>query len=271
MEKNSDKKKKNGFWTDVWKRLKKNKSAMLGLALLFLVISGALSAGIIAPEGYDAQNLKERFTAPCLSHIFGTDQYGRDIFVRILYGSRISLRVGFSAVVLSVTAGTVIGACAAYYGKRTDNILMRFIDIWMAIPSILLAISIMAALGSSIGNLVVAIAIGAIPGHSRIVRSAILTVKNQEFVEAAISNGAGDFRIITRYILPNCMAPIIVQATMSVAKAILSASSLSFIGLGVQQPIPEWGAMLSAGRTYIRDYPWIITFPGLAIMITYME
>jgi len=145
---------------------------------------------------------------------------------------------------------------------------MRFIDIWMSLPSILLAISVMAALGSSINNLVIAIAISSIPGHARIVRSAVLSVKNQEFIEAAISNGASDFRIITRYILPNCLAPIIVQATMSVAKAILSASSLSFIGLGVQQPVPEWGAMLSAGRTYIRDYPWIITFPGLAIMIT---
>lgn len=262
------KRKNNSMWSEAWKRLKRNKTAIFGLALLILVILGAILAGVIAPEGYDAQNLRNRFMAPSSSHIFGTDQYGRDIFARVLYGARISLRVGFSAVILSVTVGTVIGAYAAYYGKHIDNILMRFIDIWMSIPSILLAISVMAALGSSINNLVIAIAISAIPGHARIVRSAVLSVKNQEFIEAAISNGASDFRIISLYVLPNCLAPIIVQATMSVAKAILSASSLSFIGLGVQQPIPEWGAMLSVGRTYIRDYPWIITFPGLAIMAT---
>ncbi|HCJ58439.1 MAG TPA: ABC transporter permease [Clostridiaceae bacterium] len=267
--KNTDaKRKNNSMWSQAWKRLKRNKTAMFGLALLILVVLGAIFAGVVAPEGYDAQNLRNRFIAPSASHIFGTDQYGRDILVRVLYGARISLSVGFSAVVLSVTIGTIIGAYAAYYGKNVDNILMRFIDIWMAIPNILLAISVMAALGASVNNLVIAIAIGAIPGHARIVRSAVLSVINQEFIEAAVSNGASDFRIITRYILPNCLAPIIVQATMSVAKAILSASSLSFIGLGVQQPIPEWGAMLSVGRTYIRDYPWIITFPGLAIMIT---
>ncbi|MEA4962976.1 ABC transporter permease [Lutispora sp.] len=267
--KNTDaKRKNNSMWSQAWKRLKRNKTAMFGLALLILVVLGAIFAGVVAPEGYDAQNLRNRFIAPSASHIFGTDQYGRDILVRVLYGARISLSVGFSAVVLSVTIGTIIGAYAAYYGKNVDNILMRFIDIWMAIPNILLAISVMAALGASVNNLVIAIAIGAIPGHARIVRSAVLSVINQEFIEAAVSNGASDFRIITRYILPNCLAPVIVQATMSVAKAILSASSLSFIGLGVQQPIPEWGAMLSVGRTYIRDYPWIITFPGLAIMIT---
>lgn len=262
------KRKKNTMRSEIWIRLKRNKTAMFGLFLLLLVILGALLAGVVAPEGYDAQNLRDRFIAPNASHIFGTDQYGRDIFARVLYGARISLSIGFSAVILSVTVGTIIGAYAAYYGKHVDNILMRFIDIWMAIPNILLAISVMAALGASINNLVIAIAIGAIPGHARIVRSAVLSVKNQEFIEAAVSNGASDFRIITRYILPNCLAPIIVQATMSVAKAILSASSLSFIGLGVQQPVPEWGAMLSVGRTYIRDYPWIITFPGIAIMTT---
>ncbi len=256
----------NSMWRDVWKRLRRNKAAMFGLALLCIIFAGALLAGVIGPEGYDYQVLRDRNMPPCWAHPFGTDHAGRDILVRILYGARISLLIGFSAVIVSVSVGTVIGASAAYYGEKVDNLLMRFIDVWMAIPSILLSIAIMAAFGSSIQNLVLAIAIGSIPGHARVVRSAVLSVKNQEYIEAAISNGASDFRIITRYILPNCMAPIIVQATMSVAKAILSASSLSFIGLGVTQPIPEWGAMLSVGRNAIRDYPWIITFPGLAIM-----
>ncbi len=261
-------KRKNSMWGDVIKRLSKNKMAMFGLFLLMVVIIGAAMAGVVSPEGYDVQVLRDANQPPSAEHIFGTDSFGRDIFARILYGARISLLVGVSAVIVSVTIGTIIGASAAYYGDRVDNVLMRFIDIWMSIPNILLAISIMAALGGNITNLIIAIAIGAIPGHARIVRGAVLTVKNQEYIEAAISNGASDFRIITRYILPNCMAPIIVQATMSIARAILSASSLSFIGLGVQQPVPEWGAMLSAGREYIRDYWWVITFPGLAIMIT---
>lgn len=268
MQRNNLTSSKSSMWLDVWRRLRRNRAAMFGLALLCLVFLGALLAGVIAPEGYDAQVLQDRNMPPCWAHPFGTDHAGRDILGRILYGARISLLIGFSAVIVSVSVGTVIGATAAYYGKTVDNLLMRFIDVWMAIPSILLSIAIMAAFGSSIQNLVLAIAIGSIPGHARIVRSAVLSVKNQEFIEAAISNGASDFRIITRYILPNCMAPIIVQATMSVAKAILSASSLSFIGLGVTQPVPEWGAMLSVGRNAIRDYPWIITFPGLAIMIT---
>ena len=263
-----NKKKKHGQWGDVWKRLKRNKAAVIGMCILFLIVFCAIFADVLAPEGYDAQVYTQRFVKPCLKFPCGTDQYGRSILSRMIHGSRISLIVGFSAVVVSMSFGTVIGAVAGYYGKTVDNILMRAIDIMMAIPNILLAIAVCAALGSGTRNLVIAIAIGAIPGHARVVRSAVLSVRNQEYVEAAISNGASDARIIARYILPNCMAPIIVQSTMSVAKAILSASSLAFIGLGIQQPVPEWGAMLSAGREYIRDYWWVITFPGLAIMLT---
>ncbi len=260
--------KRRSSWTDMLRRLYRNKTAMFGLFLLCLVFLGAAVAPIIAPEGYDNQVYTQLFVAPCWEHPFGTDHLGRDILARVLYGAQISLLIGFSAVAVSVTFGTLLGAASAYYGGWLDNLLMRFVDVWMSIPNILLAIALMSALGGSVGNLIFAIAIGAIPDYARIVRGAVMTVKNQEYVEAAISNGASDWRIVTRYILPNCMAPIIVQATMSVAKAILSAASLSFIGLGVQQPIPEWGAMLSAGRAYIRDYWWIITFPGLAIMMT---
>ena len=198
----------------------------------------------------------------------GTDHYGRSILSRILYGGRISLLVGICAVALSVTMGTVLGSIAGYYGGVVDNVIMRIVDVMMAIPNILLAIAICAALGNGLQNMIFSIAISSVPGYARVVRSAVLSVRNQEYIEAAVSNGAGDIRIIFKYILPNCLAPIIVQATMRVASAILSASSLAFIGLGVQQPIPEWGAMLSAGRPYFRDYWWVITFPGLAIMMT---
>ena len=260
--------KKNSQWKYTFKRLKKNKAAIIGLILLIILMLGAILADFIAPYGYDDQLLSRRFQAPSIQFPFGTDNLGRDIFSRVLHGSRISLQVGLFSVLLSVAIGTIIGSISGYYGKIVDNLLMRFIDIMMSMPRILLAIAICAALGTGIRNLIIAIAIGSIPEFSRIVRGSVLALKNQEFIEAAISNGASDIRIIIKYILPNCMAVIIVQATMSVAKAILSASSLSFIGLGVQQPIPEWGAMLSVGRSYIRNSWWIITFPGLAIMMT---
>lgn len=253
---------------DAWIRLRRNKRAMVGLFILTVIILGAVFAGVLAPEGYDNQNYAVRTLKPCKEYLFGTDQFGRSILSRILYGGRISLVVGFCAVILSVSAGTLVGSIAGYYGGTIDNLFMRAMDVMMAIPNILLAIAVCAALGNGIQNMVFAIAICAIPGHARVVRSAVLSARNQEYIEAAISNGASDFRIIFRYILPNCLAPIIVQATMSVARAILSASSLAFIGLGVQQPVPEWGAMLSAGRSFFRDYWWIITFPGLAIMLT---
>jgi peptide/nickel transport system permease protein len=171
-------------------------------------------------------------------------------------------------VTISCLLGIILGCVAGYYGDLVDNILMRIVDIMLAIPNILLALSIVAALGTGFFNLMLAIGIGAVPGYARIVRASILSVKEQEFVEAARATGASDLRIIMQHILPNCMAPIIVQATMSIANAVLSAAALSFIGLGINPPTPEWGAMLSAGRSYIRDYWFVVTFPGLAIMIT---
>ncbi len=260
--------KKNSQFREAWKRLKRNKRAMVGLFILLLIIFGAVFAGVLAPEGYDNQDYTVALKAPCWQYLMGTDHYGRSILSRILYGGRISLLVGICAVALSVTMGTILGSVAGYYGGVVDNIIMRIVDVMMAIPNILLAIAICAALGNGLQNMIFAIAISSVPGYARVVRSAVLSVRNQEYIEAAVSNGAGDARIIFKYILPNCLAPIIVQATMRVAGAILSASSLAFIGLGVQQPVPEWGAMLSAGRPYFRDYWWVITFPGLAIMMT---
>jgi len=264
----SRKKKNNSQFREAWKRLRRNKRAMVGLFILITIMLGAVFAGVLAPEGYDNQDYSVVLQAPSLKYLMGTDHYGRSILSRILYGGRISLLVGICAVALSVSIGTVLGSVAGYYGGAVDNVIMRIVDVMMAIPSILLAIAICAALGNGLQNMIFAIAISSVPGYARVVRSAVLSVRNQEYIEAAVSNGAGDMRIIFRYILPNCLAPIIVQATMRVASAILSASSLAFIGLGVQQPVPEWGAMLSAGRPYFRDYWWVITFPGLAIMLT---
>lgn len=248
-----------------WKGIRKNRLAMFGLILIIVLVLIAIFAEQIAPYSVDAQDLTGKFQKPGAGHIFGTDEFGRDIFSRIVFGSRYSLMIGAVAATLSAVAGMLVGSLAGFYGGKADNILMRFIDIMLAIPSTLLGISIVAALGNGIRNVIIAVAIGAVPAYARIVRASILSVKEQEYIEAARSIGASDSRIIMKHILPNCLAPIIVQITMSVAKAILEASALSFIGLGVQPPSAEWGAMLSAGRAYIRKAWWIVTFPGLAI------
>ena len=252
----------------IWRRLKKNKAAMLGLIVIILLIMCSVFAPFIAPYGYDDQLLSRRFIFPCKAFPFGTDNLGRDILSRVIYGSRISLAVGLVSVSISVVFGTILGSVAGYYGNVTDNIIMRAIDIVLSIPSILLAISIAAMLGQGLFNLMIAIGVSEIPRYARVVRAQILSVKDQEFVEAARAVGAGDLHIILFHILPNCLAPMIVQATIGVATAILDAAGLSFIGLGIQPPIPDWGGMLSAGRQYIRDYWYIVTFPGLMIMMT---
>jgi len=267
-DKEPAKKRKSGPWYDVWRRLKKNKMAMFGLCIIILLIFTALFADFIAPYGFDDQNLKDRLTAPGGKYLLGTDNFGRDIFSRIIYGSRISLQVGFIAVGIAALVGGSLGAIAGYYGGKLDNFVMRVMDILLAIPSILLAISIVAALGPGLRNVMIAVGIGSIPSYARIVRASVLSIRDQEFIEAARAVGASDFRIITKHILPNSLAPIIVQATLGVAGAILSAAGLSFIGLGIQPPTPEWGAMLSSGREYLRDNWYVATFPGLAIMIT---
>lgn len=260
--------KKQSQIKEIFKRFKKNRMAVFGLVVIILLILCALFPSVIAPYGYDDQNLSEQFIAPCLAHPFGTDNFGRDILSRVIYGCRISLLIGLISVSISCVLGVVLGCIAGYYGNKVDNLVMRFIDIMLAIPQMLLAMSIVAALGIGTENLILAIAIGSVPGYARIVRGSILSVKGQEYIEAARSIGASDFRIITRHIVPNCLAPIIVQATMSIASAILSTASMSFIGLGIEPPTPEWGSMLSAGRAYLRDHWFVVTFPGIAIMLT---
>ena len=253
---------------ETWRRLKKNKVAFVSLFILIALAAIALLADVIAPYPYSEQNPANFLQKPSAEHIFGTDQYGRDIFSRVLYGARISLSVGFIAVGVALVSGGLLGAIAGFYGGRVDNIIMRCMDILLSIPSVLLALAIVAAFGTSVINLMIATGISTVPSYARLVRSSILSIKDQEFVEAARAVGTSDAIIITQHILPNCLAPILVQATFGVATAILTVAGLSFVGLGLQPPIPEWGSMLSDARTYIRDYAYMMLPPAVAIALT---
>lgn len=249
-------------------RFIKNKAAVAGLIILGLLIFGAVGADFITPYSYDKQDLIHRFELPSFAHLLGTDEFGRDMLTRILYGARISLFVGILSVSVGCLVGGTLGALAAYYGGKIDNYIMRFLDIWHSIPSLLLAISLASAMGPGIGNAIIAIGLTTIPSYARVVRASVMTVKNTEYIEAAQCLGASVPRIILRHIIPNALAPIIVQASLGVANAIITTASLSFIGLGVQPPTPEWGSMLAKGRQYIRNYWHLVTFPGVFIMTT---
>ncbi|MCL2559850.1 MAG: ABC transporter permease [Turicibacter sp.] len=260
--------KKRSQWGMVFQRLKRNKMAMAGLVILILLILMAAFAPVITPFSYYYQQLGSRLQGPCSTHWFGTDHLGRDIFTRIVYGARVSLQVGLISIGIATLIGGLLGAIAGYYGGHFDTGVMRFMDILLAVPGILLAISIVAALGPGITNVMIAVGIGATPVEARVIRASVMQVRDQEFVEAAKAVGTSDLRIIFKHILPNAMAQIIVQATLGVAGAILAAAGLSFIGLGIQPPSPEWGAMLSEGRQHLRDHWHVTTFPGIAIMTT---
>jgi len=272
----ANKKKQRTLATETWRRFKKNKLAVVGMIVLASLVTIAISTIIIDLATKNAffndhvikQNLRLRLQGPSPEHIFGLDEFGRDIFLRMIWAVRYSLFMGTVAIALSTTLGVLLGSLAGYYGKVTDNIIMRFMDILLAIPSMLLATAIVAALGTSLTNVLIAIAISYVPTFARTVRASVLTLKDQEFIEAAKAMGASDSRIIFKYILPNSMAPLIVQATLGVAGAILSIAGLSFLGLGIQPPTPEWGSMLSSARSYIREGWHITVIPGLGIMIT---
>ena len=259
---------KKSQWGMVWMRLKRNKLAMFGLVIVLMLIFLAIFAPVIAPFSYDYQQLQYRFLSPNGTHWFGTDHLGRDIFSRIVYGSRVSLQIGLISIGIATIVGGLLGAISGYYGGHLDNAIMRFMDLLLAVPGILLAISIVAILGPGMTNLMIAMGIGAIPVEARVIRSSVMMVRDQEFVEAAKAVGTSDLRIIFKHILPNAMAQIIVQSTLGVAGAILGAAGLSFIGLGIQPPAADWGGMLAAARPHLRDHWHVATFPGLAIMIT---
>jgi peptide/nickel transport system permease protein len=256
---------------ELWRRLKVNKGAVAGLTIILLLTAMAVFAPYLAPYDPDKFNSGPRLSAPSMKNPLGTDSFGRDQLSRIIYGARISLYVGFIAVGIGALCGGFIGALVGYYGGRIDNILMRLMDVLLAVPQIILAIAIVGALGANLVNLMIAVGVSQIPRYARIVRASALSVRGQEFIEAARAVGASDLRIILENILPNCMAPIIVQSTLGVASAILSAAALSFLGLGIQPPTAEWGSMLSLGRQYMRNAPHLTFFPGVVIAVVVMS
>lgn len=271
ITKKNDEKKIIGPWKEMWFRLSKNKLAVLGLIVLIALILMAIFADYVAPFSYREQNLLNRFATPNTTHWFGTDNFGRDIFSRVVYGARVSLRVGLISVGIALFVGGTIGAIAGYKGGLADTLFMRFMDIMLAIPGMLLAIAIVSSLGGGLTNVMIAVGIGSIPQYARIVRASVISLKDQQFVEAARAVGSKNSTIIFKHLLPNTLAPVIVQSTLGVASAILAAAALGFLGLGLEPPRPEWGAMLNDGRHYLRDYPHMTTFPGLAIMVTILS
>ena len=258
---------------EIWFRLRKNVGAMAGLVVVILLVLTAVFADVLFDYDTDVigYEISERKQAPSAEHLFGTDDMGRDLFARVLYGTRYSLSIGAAAVLIGILLGVPYGAACGYFGGTVDLYLMRFIDIIRAVPGLLMGIVIVSALGQSTFNLILAISIGQIVSIANITRASVLTVKNQEYVESARNIGLSEGRIILKHIIPNCLSPILVQVTLGVASAIVSASSLSFLGLGIPVPEPEWGALLSAGRGFIRQYSYMTLFPGLAIMITVLS
>ena len=259
---------RTSLYKDAWKRLRKNKLAMLGLSIVILLILIAIFAPLISPYDPISRIKEDSSLGPSINHLFGTDLLGRDIFSRVIYGSRISIEVGVIAVGISVIIGLFFGALSGYFGGISDAVIMRVADIFFAFPYILGAIAIMTILGPGIVNIFIAIGILGWASIARIFRSSILTIKHKEYIEAARAMGANNSRIIIKHIFPNSFAPIIVYATMNVGTAIIVEAALSFLGIGVQPPTPAWGKMLADSMAYIDTAPWMMFFPGLAILIT---
>ena len=265
--------KKRSLAAEVWRNYKKNPSAMIALVLVIVIVFVAIFAQFFYDFKKDIvkQHVKEKFQKPSAEHWFGTDNYGRDVFTRVIYGTKYSLSVGVVAVAISCIVGVTLGLIAGYYGGVIEDVILRFCEVFTGIPSILMGVALMTAFGQSIGVLMLAIGLVYSPMYCRTTRAAVLPVRDQEYIEAARVAGVGDLGIMFSHVLPNALSPIIVQVTMGIASAILCASGLSFLGLGVPIPMPEWGVMLSEGREFMRDYMYLTIFPGLAIMITVLS
>jgi ABC-type dipeptide/oligopeptide/nickel transport system permease subunit len=258
--------KKTAF-TDFTKKLFRHKGAIVGAVIIFLFIFSAIFAPLLTPYDYDVPDISSVLEAPSGTHLFGTDEFGRDILTRIVYGSRISLEVAFIAVFFSLILGTVLGAIAGYYGGVVDYIITSITDIAWSFPTTLLAIAFIAALGTGVQNVIIAIALASWSGYCRVVRGQFLSLKQREFIEAARVLGMSDARIIFGHILPNALTPVVVMATLELPKAIVIEASLSFLGLGAQPPVPSWGVILDSGKGLLDMAPWVSFFPGLMIMI----
>jgi peptide/nickel transport system permease protein len=265
--------KKKSRLQETWNRFLRNKLAVIGLFIFVFIILAAVVAPLIANYDTDAIriNVPNRLQSPSAKHIFGTDELGRDIMARIVHGARISLVVGCAAIAVALFIGGALGAIAGYSGGKIDDVIMRCMDVFLCLPDVLLALAIVAAFGTNLVNLTIAIGLAFTPKFSRVVRSAVMTVRGVEYVEAARTIGATNTRVITNHVLINCFGPIMVQVTLYVASAILTIAAMSFIGLGIQAPIPEWGNMLASGRVYMRDHAYIVMAPGLAIFLTILS
>ena len=265
--------KKRSLWADVWKRLRKNTTAVVGIVVFLLILLSCLLSPVFFNYENDiiALDISKQLEGPSREHIFGADEVGRDILGRLLWGGRTTLLVSFCALALSFVSGTIVGTAAAYYGRFTDTLIMRIIDVIMAIPPILLMITLATIMKPNTINLIFVVGLGLIPNQSRMIRGQVLQVVENEYIEAVRIQGAGGFKIIVSHILPNALSPIITTVILDIAHAVMVISTLSFLGLGVQAPNPEWGAMLAGGRQYLR-YAWhITTIPGLALVVTLMS
>ncbi len=245
-----------------------NKRLTMGTILVFVILIFAVFAPLIAPEEIFSIDFKSRLAHPSAEHILGCDDFGRDLFSRIVYGSRVSLIVGLISQLVAMTMGTALGMVAGYYGNIIDNIIMRIMDVFFSFPSLLLAIALMTAFGTNLSNIILAIGIVYTPQFARIVRGSVLSIKEKEFIESAKAQGMSDLRLILKHLFPNIMGPIVIYATMGIGDAILTEAGLSFLGLGIQPPTPSWGGMLSNGKNFISVAPFEVIFAGIAIVLT---
>lgn len=256
----------SSYWSVIGKRLRRNKTAMAGAIILLIFTLASLFAPVIAPHSVEQMNFEQRLAAPSLTHLLGTDDFGRDIFSRLLHGGRISLLMGLITVVLSTAIGVTLGIIAGYY-RKLDLFIMQGMDILMSLPALLLAIAVIAVLGPGLTNAMIAVVIAVIPSYVRVVRSAVLSIREKEYIEAFRALGIRDWQILLKHILPNILSPIIVLSTIQFGVSILAAAALSFLGLGAQPPMPEWGAMVFVGKSFLSQAWWMSIFPGMAIML----
>lgn len=259
---------KPGSLSYIWRRIRRDKGAMAGLIFIVTLFVLSFLSPYFCRYDYSEIVMKNRFALPSLEHLFGCDEVGRDIFSRILYGAKYTLSIGILSTLFSSVIGVALGAIAGYFGGKIDTFIMRCLDVFQAFPNILLAIAISAVLGPGFFQVIIAIGISGIPNFARMMRANILTVRDTDYIEAAVSINCSTWKIITHHVIPNAISPLIVQIAMGIASAALAASGLSFLGFGVQQPTPEWGAMLASARGYMRDYPHLVIIPGLFIMFT---
>ena len=266
--KKKKKDKKSSLTREIWFRFRKNKVALIGLIILTLIVLMAIFADLIVPAEVATTQSTDRLQGPSAEHWFGTDEFGRDLFARVVHGSRYSLFIGVATSLIALVVGAILGASAGYFGGIIDNVICRIVDVFICVPPVLMSLAVVAALGTNMQNLIIAITISCVPGNVRLIRSVVMTVADQDYIRAAKSYGCSNPRIIFRYVLPNAMGPIIVNTTMGIPQAIFQEAFLSFIGMGIQSPDPEWGVLLSNAQDFMFTSQYLLFFPGIFILLT---